>query len=36
MLYPRNGQLSPRVRVFIAWLMRAFDAPRGAPVSRAT
>jgi len=29
LLYPRNRQLSPRVRVFIDWLMRAFDAPRG-------
>jgi DNA-binding transcriptional LysR family regulator len=36
LLYPRNRQLSPRVRVFIDWLMRAFDAPRGAPVSSAT
>src|SRR6266550_4426330 len=27
LLYPRNRQLSPRVRVFIDWLMRAFDAP---------
>jgi DNA-binding transcriptional LysR family regulator len=24
LLYPRNRQLSPRVRVFIGWLMRAF------------
>jgi DNA-binding transcriptional LysR family regulator len=24
LLYPRNRQLSPRVRVFIDWLMRAF------------
>jgi DNA-binding transcriptional LysR family regulator len=30
LLYPRNRQLSPRVRVFIDWLMRAFDSPRGA------
>src|SRR5882724_5460081 len=29
LLYPRNRQLSPRVRVFIDWLMQAFDAPRG-------
>jgi DNA-binding transcriptional LysR family regulator len=29
LLYPRNRQLSPRVRVFIDWLMRAFDAARG-------
>jgi DNA-binding transcriptional LysR family regulator len=28
LLYPRNRQLSPRVRVFIDWLMRAFDARR--------
>jgi DNA-binding transcriptional LysR family regulator len=28
LLYPRSRQLSPRVRVFIDWLMRAFDAPR--------
>jgi DNA-binding transcriptional LysR family regulator len=28
LLYPRNRQLSPRVRVFIDWLMRAF-AKRG-------
>jgi DNA-binding transcriptional LysR family regulator len=27
LLYPRNRQLSPRVRVFIDWLMQAFDAP---------
>jgi DNA-binding transcriptional LysR family regulator len=26
LLYPRNRQLSPRVRVFIDWLVRAFDA----------
>jgi DNA-binding transcriptional LysR family regulator len=25
LLYPRNRQLSPRVRVFIDWLMRAFN-----------
>jgi DNA-binding transcriptional LysR family regulator len=25
LLYPRNRQLSPRVRVFIDWLMRAFS-----------
>ena len=30
LLYPRNRQLSPRVRVFIDWLMRAFDAAHGA------
>src|SRR5713226_4479428 len=30
LLYPRNRQLSPRVRVFSDWLMRAFDALRGA------
>jgi DNA-binding transcriptional LysR family regulator len=29
LLYPRNRQLSPRVRVFIDWLMRAFGAARG-------
>jgi DNA-binding transcriptional LysR family regulator len=29
LLYPRNRQLSPRVRVFIDWLIRAFDAARG-------
>jgi DNA-binding transcriptional LysR family regulator len=29
LLYPRGRQLSPRVRVFIDWLMRAFDAARG-------
>jgi DNA-binding transcriptional LysR family regulator len=29
LLYPRNRQLSPRVRVFIDWLVRAFDAARG-------
>ena len=26
LLYPRNRQLSPRVRVFIDWLVRAFGA----------
>ncbi len=30
LLYPRNRQLSPRVRVFIDWLMRAFGAAHGA------
>jgi hypothetical protein len=30
LLYPRNRQLSPRVRVFIDWLMQAFDAAAGA------
>ena len=29
LLYPRNRQLSPRVRVFIDWLVGAFDADRG-------
>jgi DNA-binding transcriptional LysR family regulator len=29
LLYPRNRQLSPRVRVFIDWLVRAFAADRG-------
>src|ERR1700736_3476237 len=29
LLYPPNRQLSPRVRVFIDWLVHAFDAPRG-------
>jgi DNA-binding transcriptional LysR family regulator len=29
LLYPRNRQLSPRVRVFIDWLMRAFGVARG-------
>jgi DNA-binding transcriptional LysR family regulator len=24
LLYPRNRQLSPRVRVFIDWVLRAF------------
>jgi DNA-binding transcriptional LysR family regulator len=28
-LYPPNRQLSPRVRVFIYWLVRAFGAGRG-------
>jgi DNA-binding transcriptional LysR family regulator len=28
LLYPRDRQLSPRVRVFIDWLMRVFDAAR--------
>jgi DNA-binding transcriptional LysR family regulator len=28
LLYPRSRQLSPRVRVFIDWLVRAFDAGR--------
>jgi DNA-binding transcriptional LysR family regulator len=28
LLYPRNRQLSPRVRVFIGWLMRAFGTAR--------
>jgi DNA-binding transcriptional LysR family regulator len=27
LLYPRNRQLSPRVRVFIDWLVPAFGAP---------
>jgi len=27
LLYPRNRQLSPRVRVFIDWLTRAFARP---------
>jgi DNA-binding transcriptional LysR family regulator len=35
LLYPRNRQLSPRVRVFIDWLMRAFDARRS-PVATAS
>ena len=30
LLYPRNRQLSPRVRVFIDWLVRAFGAARNA------
>jgi DNA-binding transcriptional LysR family regulator len=29
LLYPPNRQLSPRVRVFIDWLVRAFDSCRG-------
>ena len=29
LLYPPNRQLSPRVRVFIDWLVHAFDASRG-------
>ena len=29
LLYPPNRQLSPRVRVFIDWLVHAFDAGRG-------
>jgi DNA-binding transcriptional LysR family regulator len=29
LLYPRNRQLSPRVRVFIDWLVRAFGTSRG-------
>ena len=29
LLYPRNRQLSPRVRVFIDWLVRVFGADRG-------
>jgi DNA-binding transcriptional LysR family regulator len=28
LLYPRNRQLSPRVRVFVDWLVRAFDPRR--------
>jgi DNA-binding transcriptional LysR family regulator len=28
-LYPQNRQLSPRVRVFIDWLVQAFHAGRG-------
>jgi DNA-binding transcriptional LysR family regulator len=28
LLYPRSRQLSLRVRVFIDWLVRAFDADR--------
>ena len=28
LLYPPNRQLSPRVRVFIDWLVRAFAADR--------
>jgi DNA-binding transcriptional LysR family regulator len=29
LLYPRNRQLSPRVRVFIDWLVRVFGVGRG-------
>jgi len=29
LLYPRNRQLSPRVRVFIDYVMRVFGAARG-------
>ena len=29
LLYPPNRQLSPRVRVFIDWLIRMFGASRG-------
>jgi hypothetical protein len=29
LLYPPNRQLAPRVRVFIDWLVHAFDASRG-------
>jgi DNA-binding transcriptional LysR family regulator len=29
LLYPPNRQLSPRVRVFIDWVVHAFDASRG-------
>ena len=29
LLYARNRQLSPRVRVFIDWLLRAFSIGRG-------
>jgi DNA-binding transcriptional LysR family regulator len=29
LLYPRSRQLSPRVRVFIDWLVRIFNADRG-------
>jgi DNA-binding transcriptional LysR family regulator len=28
LLYPRNRQLSPRVRVFMDWLTRRFDRDR--------
>jgi DNA-binding transcriptional LysR family regulator len=28
LLYPRNRQLSPRVRVFLDWLTRAFTRDR--------
>ncbi|WP_276375516.1 LysR substrate-binding domain-containing protein [Corallococcus exercitus] len=27
LMYPRNRQLSPRVRVFIDWLTQGFAAP---------
>jgi DNA-binding transcriptional LysR family regulator len=30
LLYPRNRQLSPRVRVFIDWMLRAFGTAREA------
>ena len=33
-LYPRNRQLSPRVRVFIDYVMRAFGAARGSDHER--
>ncbi|MBB2190438.1 LysR family transcriptional regulator [Gluconacetobacter azotocaptans] len=33
LLYPRNRQLSPRVRVFIDWLARVFAAQSGGPCS---
>jgi DNA-binding transcriptional LysR family regulator len=33
LLYPRNRQLSPRVRVFIDWLTKTFAAVRGATAS---
>ena len=33
LLYPRNRQLSPRVRVFIDWLVRAFGTERGGAIS---
>ena len=29
LLYPRNRQLSPRVRVFIDWLVRVFASGQG-------
>lgn len=29
LLYPRNRQLSPRVRVFIDWLVRVFVSGQG-------
>lgn len=41
LLYPRSRQLSPRVRVFLEWVMREFEAKadetgeRGAPVVKA-